>query len=159
MYSWSRHWLEVNDQFHAPGERAPQYPLDRRLGATEPVWTIWRSENLLPYRDSNSDSSVVQLVASRCTDWAVQVHIREDKGEITEVLRSIPGGCYFGRYTDGYMSCSAQSLQYWLCDAVHIGCSNPVVFDLSCSRTSRCNFSSTLYPQSCWCIIQVIHSP
>jgi hypothetical protein len=23
----------------------------------------------------------------------------------------------------------------------------------------RCNFSSTLYPQSCWCIIQAIHSP
>jgi hypothetical protein len=29
---------------------------------------------------------------------------------------------------------------------------------LSCSRTPRCNFSSTLYPRSCWCIIQVIHS-
>jgi hypothetical protein len=27
-----------------------------------------------------------------------------------------------------------------------------------CSRTPRCNFSSTLYPQSCWCTIQVIHS-
>jgi hypothetical protein len=27
-----------------------------------------------------------------------------------------------------------------------------------CSRTPRYNFSSTLYPQSCWCIIQVIHS-
>jgi hypothetical protein len=26
------------------------------------------------------------------------------------------------------------------------------------SRTPRFNFSSTLYPQSCWCIIQVIHS-
>jgi hypothetical protein len=34
----------------------------------------------------------------------------------------------------------------------------PVVFNLFCSRTPRCNFSSTLYPQSCWCIIQVIHS-
>jgi hypothetical protein len=33
-----------------------------------------------------------------------------------------------------------------------------VVLNLSCSRTPRCNFSSTLYPQSCWCIIQVIHS-
>jgi hypothetical protein len=27
-----------------------------------------------------------------------------------------------------------------------------------CSRTSWCNFSSTLYPQNCWCIIKVIHS-
>jgi hypothetical protein len=30
----------------------------------------------------------------------------------------------------------------------------PVVFKLF-YRTPRCNFSSTLYPQSCWCIIQV----
>jgi hypothetical protein len=27
-----------------------------------------------------------------------------------------------------------------------------------CPRTPRCNFSSTLYPQRCWCTIQVIHS-
>jgi hypothetical protein len=33
-----------------------------------------------------------------------------------------------------------------------------VVFNLFCSRTPRYNFSSTLYPQSFWCIIQVIHS-
>jgi hypothetical protein len=33
-----------------------------------------------------------------------------------------------------------------------------VVLNLFCSRTPRYNFSSTLYPQSCWCIIQVIHS-
>jgi hypothetical protein len=32
-----------------------------------------------------------------------------------------------------------------------------VVFNLFCSRTPRCNFSSTLYPQSCWYIMQVIH--
>jgi hypothetical protein len=31
------------------------------------------------------------------------------------------------------------------------------VFNLLCSRTPRYNFSSTLYPQSCWCIIKVIH--
>jgi hypothetical protein len=33
-----------------------------------------------------------------------------------------------------------------------------VVFDLFCPRTPTYNFSSTLYPQSCWCIIQLIHS-
>jgi hypothetical protein len=33
----------------------------------------------------------------------------------------------------------------------------PVVFNLFCSRTPRYNFSSTLYPQSCWYIMQVIH--
>ena len=34
----------------------------------------------------------------------------------------------------------------------------PVVFNLFCSLTPTYNFSSTLYPQSCWCIIQVIRS-
>jgi hypothetical protein len=33
-----------------------------------------------------------------------------------------------------------------------------LTFDLFCSRIPRCNFSSVLYPQSCWCIIQVIES-
>jgi hypothetical protein len=31
-----------------------------------------------------------------------------------------------------------------------------VVSNLSCSRVPRRNFSSTFYPQSCWCMIQVI---
>jgi hypothetical protein len=33
-----------------------------------------------------------------------------------------------------------------------------VVFSLFCSRTPRYNFSSTLYPQNCWYIMQVIHT-
>jgi hypothetical protein len=32
-----------------------------------------------------------------------------------------------------------------------------VIFNLFCSRTPRYNLSSTLYPQSCWYIMQVIH--
>jgi hypothetical protein len=36
--------------------------------------------------------------------------------------------------------------------------SKRVVFNLFCSRTPTYNFSSTFYPQSCWFIIQVIHS-
>jgi hypothetical protein len=36
--------------------------------------------------------------------------------------------------------------------------SSSLVFNLFCSLTFRRNFSSTLYPQSCWSIIQVIHS-
>jgi hypothetical protein len=35
---------------------------------------------------------------------------------------------------------------------------NSVIFNHFCSQTPRCNFSSTLYLHSCWCIIQVIHS-
>jgi hypothetical protein len=32
---------------------------------------MWRKENSWPYRDSNSDTSVVQPVASRYTDYAI----------------------------------------------------------------------------------------
>jgi hypothetical protein len=35
--------------------------------------------------------------------------------------------------------------------------SSAVVFNLFCSWTPRYNFSSTLYPQSCWYIMHVIH--
>jgi hypothetical protein len=38
------------------------------------VWTIGRSENSLPYRDSNSDPLVVQPVASRYTDCTTATH-------------------------------------------------------------------------------------
>jgi hypothetical protein len=46
-------------------------PIGQDVGWTpEPVWRKWRRENSWPYRDSNSDSSVIQLVASRCTGYA-----------------------------------------------------------------------------------------
>jgi hypothetical protein len=50
-----------------PPEKEPPVPIG---WTSESVWTIWRRENSWPYRDSNSDSSVVQLVASRYTDYA-----------------------------------------------------------------------------------------
>jgi hypothetical protein len=47
------------------GERHP-VPIGEKVGrAPEPVWTTRRSENVLPYGDSNSDPSVVQFAASR----------------------------------------------------------------------------------------------
>jgi hypothetical protein len=48
-----------------------QYPLDRRLGGPQGVCRTWRRENSWLQRDSNSDPSVVQPVASRYTDCAI----------------------------------------------------------------------------------------
>jgi hypothetical protein len=46
-----------------PGKKSP-VPIGKEGGcAPEPVWMTWRRENSLPYRDSNSDPSAVQLVS------------------------------------------------------------------------------------------------
>jgi hypothetical protein len=49
----------------SPPGKEPQYALDRRLGGP-------RSENSSPYRDTNSDPSVVHPAASRYTDCPAQ---------------------------------------------------------------------------------------
>jgi hypothetical protein len=62
----------VSGQLHVrplyPRGKSPQYPLYR---GPEPVWMMLRKENSWPYRDSNSDPSVVQPVAGRYTDYAI----------------------------------------------------------------------------------------
>jgi hypothetical protein len=65
----------VSGQLHAPdalplGKELP-LPIGSQAGwAPEPVWTTWRRESSWPYRDSNTDPSVVQSVVSRYTDYA-----------------------------------------------------------------------------------------
>jgi hypothetical protein len=55
-----------------PSGKQPPYILDMSLGGTQSqVWTTWRRENSWPYRVSKPDPSVVQPVASRCTDCAI----------------------------------------------------------------------------------------
>jgi hypothetical protein len=51
---------------HFITEKVDPVPIAQEVGWTpEPVWTIWRRENSWRHRDSNSDPSVVQSVASR----------------------------------------------------------------------------------------------
>jgi hypothetical protein len=62
-----------------PPGKEPPVPIEQEAGWTQqPVWTTWRRENSWPYRDSNSDPSVVQPVASRYTDYTVEVHSSKD---------------------------------------------------------------------------------
>jgi hypothetical protein len=69
------------------GEKGPRYPLH---GPPEPVWTTWRRENSLFYRYMNSDPSVVQIVASRYTDYAIAAPKRfMYRVHIYTVLRSL----------------------------------------------------------------------
>jgi hypothetical protein len=52
-------------------------PIGQDVGwIPEPVGTTWRRENSWPYRDSNSDPSLVQPVASRYNDYAIPDHSR-----------------------------------------------------------------------------------
>jgi hypothetical protein len=60
----------MSGQFHAPVAlprgKNTRYPLARSLRGSQNRF----AENSWPYRDSNSDLSVVQPVACRYTDWA-----------------------------------------------------------------------------------------
>jgi hypothetical protein len=53
-----------------PWGKSPQCPLDRRLGGSQSR-SGRRGEHFLPYRDSNSDSSIAQPVSSRYTDCTI----------------------------------------------------------------------------------------
>jgi hypothetical protein len=50
--------------------KSPRYSLDMRLGGPQSR-SGRRRENSWPYRDSNSDPSIVQPIASRYTDYAI----------------------------------------------------------------------------------------
>jgi hypothetical protein len=54
-----------------PREKSPRCPLDRRWVDPRVGLDDVEKRNSWPYRDSNSDSSVVQPVASRYNDWAI----------------------------------------------------------------------------------------
>jgi hypothetical protein len=66
--------MEESGQHHVTAAlarwKSSRYPLNRRLSAPELVWTVWRRENFWPHRDSNTDPSVVQPLASHYTAYA-----------------------------------------------------------------------------------------
>jgi hypothetical protein len=66
--------MEVSCQFHDPAAltpgKSPRYPLDMRLDEAQSR-SVKRGEYSWPYRDSNSDPSFMQPVASRYTDYAI----------------------------------------------------------------------------------------
>jgi hypothetical protein len=82
MFSWPWHQLEVGGQLHAPAalllgkkQLPPPIPIGEEAGWTpEPVWTISNSYNPWPHRDSNSDLSAIQPIASRYTGYATTAH-------------------------------------------------------------------------------------
>jgi hypothetical protein len=63
--------LKLGLRRFTPGERAPGTRWIGGWVTPQPVWTTWRTENSLLCRDSNSDRSVFQPVASRYTDYAI----------------------------------------------------------------------------------------
>jgi hypothetical protein len=67
-----------------PLEKKPPVPIRLEAGwVPEPIWMIWRNENSWPYRNSNSEPSVIQSVASRYTDCAISApHVSYDLHKI-----------------------------------------------------------------------------
>jgi hypothetical protein len=68
--------MEASRQLYAPAvlipEKEPLLLIGQEVGwAPVPVWTKRRKENSWLQRDSKSDPSVVQFVASRYTDYAL----------------------------------------------------------------------------------------
>jgi hypothetical protein len=62
--------VSITPRLLYPRRKSPRYPLDARLGGPQNR-SGRRGENCWPYLDSNSDSLVVQLVASCYTECAI----------------------------------------------------------------------------------------
>jgi hypothetical protein len=72
----------VSGQLHAPATISPRYPLDRRLGGPQSRCGRF-GDNSWRYRDSNSDPSFVQPVASRYTDYATPAPNNNNNKEVS----------------------------------------------------------------------------
>jgi hypothetical protein len=69
--SWR--WVVSSLPGHFTARKEPPVPIGQEVGWTsDPVWTAWRRYNSWSYQDSNFNPLVVQPVASRYTDYAIQ---------------------------------------------------------------------------------------
>jgi hypothetical protein len=98
-------------------------------GSSTLIWNAWKQ-----YRTTSCHTSGISLfIVSSIETWSLKfVFCRHESFGLS--LRGRPG---------------------ILRDGLPVGQSYSV---FPFSRSSKCNFSSIFYPQSCWCIIQVIHS-
>jgi hypothetical protein len=75
---WPRHQVGVSGQLHTPAAllpgKEPRYPLDRRQGGSQNRSGCGGEEKYShPRRELNPRTPIVQLVASRYTDWAIRL--------------------------------------------------------------------------------------
>jgi hypothetical protein len=68
--------MEVSGQPHGPATLPPGKESVVSIGdadkcGPEPVWTLWRWQIFSPCRESNLNSSTVEPIARRYTDWAM----------------------------------------------------------------------------------------
>jgi hypothetical protein len=98
-------------QLHAPAAlspgKEPSVPIGQTAGwVPEPVWKTWRREKSCPYRDSKSDPSVVQPVASHYTAAYLPRCEVKDETDVQAASISLP------EISVGYQECFVRLKEY-----------------------------------------------
>jgi hypothetical protein len=132
------------------------HSLQHRAAACVNMWTLLRRENDATYTCSQithirshkpASERRISFVIRKVLKLGYFAPLRLSQGSGYSKAYSHSGHVLFeSQMSTSYLSLSRQ-IPGW--------CPRAVVFKLICSSTPRYNFPSTLYPQSCWCIIQV----
>jgi hypothetical protein len=144
LFAFSRQFLHLNSL----PKQAPWRWVGGGTSTRDPwSWSpIWRTSRKVRIALSERAS---WWTARACANWSQEYN----KACVTQFWHSRLRPCDVGHREPGFVCLRVPSSP-----SDHVAQSRVEVFNLFCSRTPRYNFSSTLYPQSCWCIIQVIHS-
>jgi hypothetical protein len=147
-----RHSGRINCHHFVESEQTPCNRMNQPAAASVTYSSAgWRrsSETSLPTKRRHIPGNCAAF-SHRCKN-PISINILHRAGSLSgHALCLLASGMCLVRISTriltGLSRCSAQSLQI---SGIH-----PIFV-----RVPRgCNFSSTLYPRSCWCIIQVIHS-